>query len=139
MFSPWAYNTDAAARRLLEAEGWRAPEAGGLPSGGELVEFYLRPLAGLAAIAPHVRYGARVSAIGRLGLAPDIPDRLVAAAGRHRRHTETAAEAVRAVAAELGLDDGAALQLAAFATDIEERGRTGGDANADELAEAPAL
>jgi cation diffusion facilitator CzcD-associated flavoprotein CzcO len=28
MFSPWAFNTDAAARALLEAEGWAAPGSG---------------------------------------------------------------------------------------------------------------
>lgn len=28
LFSPWGFNIDAAARRLLEARGWAAPDAG---------------------------------------------------------------------------------------------------------------
>lgn len=33
VFSPWKYNIDAAARRLLEANGWSAPDAEWLPTG----------------------------------------------------------------------------------------------------------
>ncbi|HEY3111599.1 MAG TPA: flavoprotein, partial [Chloroflexota bacterium] len=50
------------------ATGWTAPDSGGLPTGAELVERYLAPLAALPAIAPHVRYGARVTAVRRRGL-----------------------------------------------------------------------
>jgi hypothetical protein len=68
MFSPWRYDIDAAARRLLEYAGWEALDPDLLPTGGEFIEAYLAPLAELPAIAPHIRYGARVSAVGRLGL-----------------------------------------------------------------------
>ncbi|MQA83809.1 MAG: FAD-dependent oxidoreductase [Streptosporangiales bacterium] len=68
LFSPWRYNTDPAAVRLLEAAGWTAPEPDGLPTGAELVGAYLQPLAEHSAIAGHVRYGARVTAISRLGM-----------------------------------------------------------------------
>jgi cation diffusion facilitator CzcD-associated flavoprotein CzcO len=68
LFSPWRYDIDAAARRLLDAAGWSAPDLDALPTGAELVERYLQPLAKLAALAPQVRYGARVVAISRLGL-----------------------------------------------------------------------
>jgi thioredoxin reductase len=68
LFSPWRYNTDAAARRLLAGAGWTAPPADLLPTGAELVARYLRPLAAHPAIAPQVRYGARVTALGRLGI-----------------------------------------------------------------------
>jgi hypothetical protein len=68
LFSPWRYNIDAAARRLLEAAGWAAPDPEVLPTGAELVEDYLTPLAKLPAIAPHLRLGARVVAISRDGL-----------------------------------------------------------------------
>ena len=44
MFSPWRFNTDAAARALLEAEGWTAPDPEACPTGAELVERYLAPL-----------------------------------------------------------------------------------------------
>jgi hypothetical protein len=68
LFSPWRYNIDAAARRLLEAAGWAEPDLEALPTGGELVEEYLRPLAKLPALAPHLRYDATVVAIGRVGV-----------------------------------------------------------------------
>lgn len=68
LFSPWRYNIDPAARRLLDAAGWAAPEPEVLPTGAELVEDYLQPLAKLPAIAPHLRLGARVVAISRDGI-----------------------------------------------------------------------
>ena len=68
VFSPWEYNIDAAARALLAASGWTAPEPTGLPTGGEIVARYLAPLAELPAIAPHIHLGATVTAITRHGL-----------------------------------------------------------------------
>nr|WP_082535174.1 FAD-dependent oxidoreductase [Nonomuraea pusilla] len=65
VFSPWTYDIDAAARRLLEASGWQAPDPEWLPTGAELVEEYLAPLAAL--FGERVRFGAKVSAISRLG------------------------------------------------------------------------
>jgi hypothetical protein len=67
LFSPWRYDIDSAAHRLLDAAGWAAPDAEDLPTGGELVEQYLLPLAKLPAIAEHLRLGARVTAISRVG------------------------------------------------------------------------
>jgi len=68
LFSPWRYDTDAAARRLLSAAGWSEPDPDTLPTGADLVARYLRPLAELPALAPHLRYDAEVVAITRLGL-----------------------------------------------------------------------
>ncbi|MDI1463334.1 FAD-dependent oxidoreductase [Catellatospora sp. KI3] len=68
VFSPWRYNLDAAARRLLEADGWIAPDLAQLPLGAQIVEDYLLPLTKLPALAGRVRYGARVVAISRDGL-----------------------------------------------------------------------
>ncbi|MEW1586948.1 FAD-dependent oxidoreductase [Micromonospora vinacea] len=68
VFSPWRYNIDPAARRLLDEAGWVAPDLEALPTGAELVDDYLRPLADLPHIKPHLRYEARVEAISRLGL-----------------------------------------------------------------------
>ncbi len=68
LFSPWRYVVDAAARRLLEAEGWTAPDAEGLPTGDELVDGYLEPLARTAALASVIRYGTRVEAVARQGM-----------------------------------------------------------------------
>ncbi|WP_248959938.1 FAD-dependent oxidoreductase [Sphaerisporangium perillae] len=67
VFSPWRYDIDAAARRLLEADGWTAPDSDWLPTGAELIEGYLTPLAGHPAIAPRLRLGTKVTAISRLG------------------------------------------------------------------------
>ncbi|MGQ5261362.1 FAD-dependent oxidoreductase [Micromonospora sp. ZYX-F-536] len=68
VFSPWRYDIDPAARRLLDEAGWVAPDPAALPTGAELAGDYLQPLAQLPQLKPHVRYGARVEAISRLGL-----------------------------------------------------------------------
>lgn len=68
VFSPWQYNIDAAARSLLEASGWAAPEEADLPTGGEIVDQYLEPLAGLPQVAPHLHLNATVTSITRRGL-----------------------------------------------------------------------
>lgn len=68
VFSPWRYNIDPAARRLLDEAGWVAPDLEALPAGAELVTDYLQPLAELPQLKPHLRYGTRVEAISRLGL-----------------------------------------------------------------------
>lgn len=68
VFSPWQYNVDAAARALLDAAGWDAPEETELPTGGEIIDRYLQPLADLPQVAPHLRLNATVTAITRHGL-----------------------------------------------------------------------
>ncbi|MDO7883620.1 FAD-dependent oxidoreductase [Salinibacterium soli] len=68
LFSPWKHLVDPAARRLLESDGWSAPTESLAPTGGELVERYLRPLSSLSAIAPRVRTAARVVAVSRRGM-----------------------------------------------------------------------
>lgn len=67
LFSPWKYLVDPAAREMLQAAGWTEPDGDALPTGGELVERYLAPLAALPRIAPHVRTGHRVVAVSRRG------------------------------------------------------------------------
>ncbi|MEV6637892.1 NAD(P)-binding domain-containing protein [Actinoplanes sp. NPDC051470] len=68
LFSPWRYNIDAAARRLLDAAGWAAPDDEALPTGAQLVEDYLQPLAKLPVIAAYLRFGARVVAMSRVAV-----------------------------------------------------------------------
>ncbi|MEU7957141.1 FAD-dependent oxidoreductase [Micromonospora humida] len=68
IFSPWRYDIDPAARRLLDDAGWVAPDLDALPTGTELATDYLQPLAELPQLKPHLRYDARVEAISRLGL-----------------------------------------------------------------------
>src|SRR5688572_33308747 len=65
MFSPWRYNIDAAATSLLERHGWVRPDGDAYPTGRDLVERYLEPLAGLAELAPHVEFNSRVIAVTR--------------------------------------------------------------------------
>jgi thioredoxin reductase len=67
MFSPWEYNVDRAAARLLEATGWNSPDPHGYPTGDELVEHYLEPLATRTALADHIQTSSRVTAISRVG------------------------------------------------------------------------
>lgn len=65
LFSPWRFDIDSAARRLLEGTGWTEPDADGLPLGSELIGQYLEPLA--TALAAHIRYGTRVTGVARVG------------------------------------------------------------------------
>jgi thioredoxin reductase len=66
-FSPWKYTVDAASVALLEPTGWTMPDPEDAPTGADIVERYLEPLAALPQIAPHIRLGARVTAIARRG------------------------------------------------------------------------
>ncbi|MFT2712566.1 FAD-dependent oxidoreductase [Clavibacter sp. Sh2126] len=68
LFSPWEFLVDAAAARLLDAAGWDAPAAKRLPTGHDLVDAYLAPLAATPELAPRIRYGARVRAVTRQGM-----------------------------------------------------------------------
>lgn len=67
MFSPWEYNIDRAAERLLVAAGWNSPEPQQYPNGQELVERYLEPLATRTALQAHIQTSSRVTAISRVG------------------------------------------------------------------------
>jgi thioredoxin reductase len=68
LFSPWKHLIDPASRRLLEASGWVHPDDEGLPTGAELIEQYLAPLAALAPIASRIRRGVEVTAVAREGM-----------------------------------------------------------------------
>jgi thioredoxin reductase len=64
-FSPWKYTVDPASVALLEPTGWRTPDPERAPTGAEIVERFLEPLAALPQIAPHIRLRTRVKAITR--------------------------------------------------------------------------
>jgi len=66
MFSPWEFTIDRAAGELLRKHGWAAPDLAAFPTGGEVVERYLRPLAALAEIVPHLRVATRVQKVTKL-------------------------------------------------------------------------
>ena len=65
MFSPWKFNVDTAAVAILERHGWVMPEGDGFPTGRELVDHYLEPLAGTHELAPFITFNARVTAVAR--------------------------------------------------------------------------
>ena len=68
LFSAWEHNVDRAAQRLLKAAGWNRPDPRHLPTGNELYEQYLKPLARDTLLAAAIRLGHRVTAISRDGL-----------------------------------------------------------------------
>ncbi|MBJ6128140.1 FAD-dependent oxidoreductase [Microvirga splendida] len=67
LFSPWEYNTDTAARALLQSHGWREPPGKAMPTGLDLCEAYLKPLAETPEMAAVIETGAKVTAITRQG------------------------------------------------------------------------
>lgn len=64
LFSAWPELTDAAARRLLEPTGWKAPVTG-FPTGSQWVSEYLAPLA--EALGERVRFRTTVTGVARRG------------------------------------------------------------------------
>jgi thioredoxin reductase len=68
LFSPWELLVAPAARRLLEAHGWIAPESDALPTGAELIERYLAPLAAAEPLASCIRTRSAVTAVTRAGM-----------------------------------------------------------------------
>lgn len=65
MFSPWEFNVDKAASELLTDSGWQTPDLKRMPTGRELFENYLEPLANLPQIKPHVHLNSRVVSVTR--------------------------------------------------------------------------
>jgi thioredoxin reductase len=68
LFSPWRYNIDPAARRLLEATGWTQPDLDELPTAGAMIDRYLASLAAVPAMRQALRLRHRVVSIAREGL-----------------------------------------------------------------------
>ena len=67
LFSPWQYNVDKVAKSLLEKHGWRAPNADHLPTGQEIIQDYLLPLANVPEIKPFISYNSKVVSISKKG------------------------------------------------------------------------
>ncbi len=67
LFSPWEYNIDKAAARLLAPTGWNSPAPDQYPTGAEIVERYLEPLAERTALSAHIHTSSRVTDISRVG------------------------------------------------------------------------
>ncbi len=60
MFSPWRYLIDREAASLLETVGWNAPDPDAYPTGHELIEDYLLPLATVPQMQAHLLFRSRV-------------------------------------------------------------------------------
>lgn len=63
LFSPWRYNIDKAAERLLLQHGWKPPVLTDLPLGHEIVHQYLEPLAKLPELKPYILLNTKVVSI----------------------------------------------------------------------------
>ncbi|HYG63673.1 MAG TPA: flavoprotein [Thermoanaerobaculia bacterium] len=82
LFTPWELNVSPRMRRHLEAAGVAVPDGPECPTGHELADRLLEPLAALPEIAPHLRLGTRVVSVGREGL---LKHEEIATAERGRR------------------------------------------------------
>lgn len=67
LFSPWEYNVDKAAERLLAPIGWNSPDPTYYPTGGELLTQYLEPLASRTALKDHIHTSSNITDISRAG------------------------------------------------------------------------
>ncbi|MBE8589594.1 NAD(P)-binding domain-containing protein [Pseudomonas sp. MAFF 301449] len=67
MFSPWQFNVDKEAAQLLLADGWIPPPENEYPTGRELLDRFVRPLADLEQIKRHLQLNTRVLAVTRVG------------------------------------------------------------------------
>jgi hypothetical protein len=67
LFSPWGHNVDKAAARLLAPTGWNSPDPNSYPTGGELLDQYLTPLATRTPLRETIRTSSLVTAISRVG------------------------------------------------------------------------
>lgn len=68
LFSPWRYVIDQQAQALLEERDWQAPDPEGYPTGREVVEQYLLPLAQVPQIQQALRLQTRVTAVSRVSM-----------------------------------------------------------------------
>jgi hypothetical protein len=67
MFTPWRTNVGLASARLLTRHGWSAPDPDACPSGAELVERLLRPLAATPELGKRVHTHEQVVHVTRRG------------------------------------------------------------------------
>lgn len=69
LFSPWKHLIDPVAEKLLVSAGWTRPRnEDAAPTGAELVDNYLVPLAALPSLAARLHTGITVRAVTRQGM-----------------------------------------------------------------------
>lgn len=66
MFSPWRFNIDKEAKRLLIGNGWTEPPSESFPTGQELLAQYILPLSESAEIKPCLHLNSRVLKVSKL-------------------------------------------------------------------------
>jgi cation diffusion facilitator CzcD-associated flavoprotein CzcO len=79
LFSPWGECMDSDAIELLADHGWSPPDPDAHPSGADLVEHYLNPLAAHPALSSRTLLGTRIIGYARHGIDKQV------AAGRFER------------------------------------------------------
>ena len=72
MFTTWRMNLGPASVARLEATGWTRPDPEACPTGHELVERYLAPLAALPELKDRVHTHAEVVFVSRSGALKEI-------------------------------------------------------------------
>ncbi|MDP9195610.1 MAG: NAD(P)/FAD-dependent oxidoreductase [Pseudomonadota bacterium] len=68
LFSPWRFNVDKAAKKLLEETGWSSPDPERHPTGHELADLYLEPLSRHSKVDSRIRYNATVTSVAKAGV-----------------------------------------------------------------------
>jgi hypothetical protein len=68
LFSPWWLALDPVSAHLLEQAGWTGPDPDTLPTGADLLQRYLEPLATVPALASRIRLHTAVVAVARQDL-----------------------------------------------------------------------
>jgi glycine/D-amino acid oxidase-like deaminating enzyme len=68
MFTPWRMNLGKHSRAHLEVTGWSAPDPEACPTGAELAEHYLQPLAHLPELVGRIHPFMQVVHASRHGL-----------------------------------------------------------------------
>ena len=68
LFSPWRYVVDQEAQALLTEQGWIAPDPESYPTGRDVVEQYLFPLAQVLPIQATLRLRTRVMGVSRASM-----------------------------------------------------------------------
>jgi thioredoxin reductase len=65
MFSPWKFNVDSSSAAILARDGWTMPAGDDYPTGHELVDRYLEPLAASRDLAGRIQLNTRVITVAR--------------------------------------------------------------------------
>jgi glycine/D-amino acid oxidase-like deaminating enzyme len=68
LFSPWCLALDPISVRFLDQAGWTGLDLDALPTGRDLLDAYLTPLAAVPVLSSRIRLNTRVVAIARRDL-----------------------------------------------------------------------